>query len=354
MVVWQTATATDGVLEFGSTPDLGNRVMAGGFDTTHSVVVSGLEASSRYYYRVLSGDVPLTETLNFSTNPGADDRDFKFLVFGDSGVGTIEQMRVAQWINRSNAAFGLHTGDIIYIYGEEENYDPFFFYPYARFLSRSVIYPTLGNHDFLTNQGEPYFRNFYLPTNDQTGTEGFYSFDYGHAHIICLNTQDYSGVTSNQRRWLLRDLKQTTKPWKFVFFHMPPYTGGYLDDGNGKIRLDTAAVRDHLVPVFEEYGIDMVFSGHCHSYERTFPLIEGAVIDRDADPWYINPQGPVYVVTGGGGSRLLGLDPSPLNAREALAYHFVEVSINGNELTGRAIGMSGEVIDQFRIVKEDP
>lgn len=350
-IIWQTLPGVEGVLEYGPTPELGNRVSSGATGTTHALSLGGLDATSEYYYRILAGDVPLTSTLRLHTNHADDSGPFKFLVFGDSGTGSREQMRLAGLINRSDAAFGLHTGDIVYVFGEEENYDPYFFYPYASFLARSVLYPTFGNHDSLTNQGEPYFRNFHLPRNDRLGTEAFYSFDYGNAHIICLNSMDYDGPDSHQRRWLISDLQRTSKPWKFVFFHMPPYTAGFLNDGGQKIPLDTESVRRNLIPVFEEFGIDIVFSGHSHSYERTYPLLNGEVAERIPGPLYSNPPGPIYVVTGGGGARLLGLDKSPLNASQALAHHFVEVEINGNELTGRAIGLDGMPIDEFQIRK---
>jgi predicted phosphodiesterase len=352
LVAWQTVANTVGVIEYGATPELGIRLSTGVWTTRHSIAIAGLEPNTQYYYKVFSGDVPLSGVLQFRTSNDSDNRSFKFLVIGDSGVGSREQMRIAGYINNSQAAFGLHTGDVIYPNGEEENYDPHFFYPYSLFLSRSVMYPTFGNHDQITEGGEPYFRNFHLPRNDQTGSETFYSFDYGHAHFVCLNTQDYSGVSSHQRRWLIRDLERNTKPWKFVYFHMPPYTAGYLEQGGSKIPLDTPAVRENLVPLFEQYGVDVVFSGHCHSYERTFPLVGGQVAGGEAEPWYSNPRGPIYVVTGGGGARLLGLDSSPLNAREILAHHFVEMELRDNELIGRTIGMNGQLLDEFHIVRD--
>jgi 3',5'-cyclic AMP phosphodiesterase CpdA len=208
---------------------------------------------------------------------------------------------------------------------------------------------SIGNHDLLTDGGAPYFNNFYLPRNDWDGREHYYSFDYGNAHFVALNTQDYTGVSSNQRRWLIRDLERSAQPWKFVFFHTPPYTAGFLDEGNGRIPLDTASIRENLVPLFELYGVDIVFSGHSHSYERTFPILQNQVIDQAQEPRYNNPGGPIYIITGGGGASLLGLDASPLNAVELSAHHIVEISISGQRLLGRAIEPPGTIIDEFSI-----
>ena len=209
---------------------------------------------------------------------------------------------------------------------------------------------SIGNHDMLTNDGSAYFDSFYLPTNDWVGTENYYSFDYGHAHFVALDTLQSTLPASDQYRWLERDLSRTAQPWKFVFFHFPPYTAGFLDHQDGRRSpLDTASVRRNVVPLFETYGVDVVFAGHSHSYERTFPILQNQVIDQGQEPNYVNAAGPIYIVTGGGGASLLGLDSSPLNARQNLAHHMVEISLSGDQVIGRASTPSGFVIDEFTI-----
>jgi predicted phosphodiesterase len=351
LVVWQTYSNTIGVLEYGITAEFGTRLQTGGLGRTHSLSLTGLQPNTYYYYRVLDGDAPLSQTVRFHTSSGPADTDFRFVVFGDSGSGERDMYEVANLVNNSNAEFGLHTGDIVYVYGEEELYDPRFFYPYAPFLAENVLYMSIGNHDMLTDGGAPYFNNFYLPRNDWQNTENYYSFDYGHAHFVALDTELSTQPDSNQRRWLIQDLSRNAQPWTFVFFHKPPYTAGFLDEGKGPIPLDTASLRANVVPLFELYGVDVVFSGHSHSYERTFPILQNQVIDQGQEPNYTNPSGPVYVITGGGGASLLGLNSSPLNARESLSHHIVEVSVSGDQLIGRVIEPSGAVIDEFSITR---
>ena len=143
----------------------------------------------------------------------------------------------------------------------------------------------------------------------------------------------------------------STQPWKFVFFHHPPYTAGFLIKDGARHDLANLSVRRNLAPLFERFGVDIVFSGHSHSYERTFPILQNQIIDQGQDPDYVNPSGPIYVITGGGGASLLGLDSSPLNARAVSAYHIVEISLSSDELIGRVMSPGGDVIDEFRVIQ---
>ena len=357
LVVWQTISDTQGAVEFGLTESLGTRIASSEFGTRHSLFLTGLQSNTYYYYRVLDGDRPLSQIVRFHTNHESNGTNFSFLVLGDSGSGSADMFDIANLINASGASFGLHTGDVIYPNGEEHFYDSKFFYPYAQFLATNVMYMSLGNHDLVTDNGAPYLNNFHLPANNLHGTERYYSFDFGHAHFVALDTNQSTSPGSAQRTWLEQDLAVTTKPWKFVFFHHPPYTAAFLIKDGIRFDLANLSVRRNLVPLFELFGVDIVFSGHAHSYERTFPILQNQVIDQGQDPDYVNPSGPIYVITGGGGASLLGLDSSPLNAlgssslnaRAVVAYHIVEISLSDNELIGRAIEPGVGVIDEFRV-----
>ncbi|RLC63774.1 MAG: hypothetical protein DRI01_04615 [Chloroflexi bacterium] len=120
-------------------------------------------------------------------------------------------------------------------------------------MKASTLFPALGNHEL--NHAN-YFDLFYLP-----GNERWYSFDYGNAHFTCLQIDgfaDYS-IGSEQYNWLEQDLASTNQTWKFVFFHFPPYSSAsHGSDLN---------VRAALQPLFEEHDVDIVFTGHDHSYE---------------------------------------------------------------------------------------
>jgi predicted phosphodiesterase len=357
LVVWQTISDTQGAVEFGLTESLGTRIASSELGTRHSVSLIGLQPNTVYFYRVLDGDIPISQTVTFHTNHEPNDANFSFLVMGDSGSGTADMFNVADLVNASGASFGLHTGDVIYPNGEERFYDSNYFYPYARFLATNVMYMSLGNHDLATTGGFPYLNNFHLPANNSHSTERYYSFDYGQAHFVALDSNQKTSPGSAQYTWLEQDLAMSAQPWKFVFFHHPPYTAGFSIKGGTRHDLANLSVRRNLAPLFEGFGVDIVFSGHTHSYERTFPILQNQIIDQGQDPDYVNPSGPIYVVTGGGGAPLIGpdsnvlngLDSSPLNARTVIAYHIVEISLSDDELIGRAISPQGGTIDEFRV-----
>jgi hypothetical protein len=128
-----------------------------------------------------------------------------------------------------------------------------------------------------------------------------------------------------QYEWLVSDLAGTSKPWKFVFFHIPPYSsGGHGSDLN---------VRQTLAPLFEQYGVTIVFNGHDHDYERS-----GA-------------NGVTYIVTGGGGAPLYPkVHDNPASIYFASVYHFVQITLSGDTLYGIAIGSDGTEFDHFTIV----
>jgi predicted phosphodiesterase len=351
VVAWQTISNTKGVVELGLTDSLGTSIAGNELGTRHSLSLTGLQSNTYYYYRVLDGDRPLSQIARFHTNHQSDHTKFSFLVVGDSGSGTTEMLDVADLINASEASFGLHTGDVIYPFGEEYLYDSRFFHPYAYFLATNVMYMSIGNHDLITDDGAPYLNNFYLPANNLLDTERYYSFDYGQAHFVALDTNQPTAPGSAQHEWLERDLAANAKPWKFVFLHHAPYTGGFLIKDDIRYDLAHSSLRRNLVPLFERFGVDIVFSGHSHSYERTYPMLQNQIIDQAQEPDYVHPSGPIYVVTGGGGAPILGLDPSPLNARAIATFHIVEISLADDELVGRAIESGTGVIDEFRVNK---
>jgi len=146
-------------------------------------------------------------------------------------------------------------------------------------------------------------------------------------------------------QWLEADLAASTAPWKFVCHHHAPYSSDvddYGDTSREKSVLGDLKVRQ-LVPLYERYGVDIVFYGHIHDYERTLPLRAGKY----------DPTGVVYVQTGGAGGGLENYAPnrSAFTAKVLREHHFCNVVIAGNRLAFQAIDIKGRVFDQFEIKK---
>jgi len=334
VVAWKTNYPTDSVVEYGvSGFDLS--VSDSTLGNTHALTLTGLSPQSSYIYRVKGNGTLLTESDTLTTAPTDPAKPFTFVVYGDSGGGTPPQFEVAQQIDDIQPDFLLHIGDVVYSNGEAENFDPRFFIPYQNTLKRAPLYPSIGNHDYQTDQGQPYIDAFYLPTNSSDGSERFYSFDFGNAHFVALEVHanapsDYL-AGSTQQQWLESDLAASSSFWKFVYFHDPPYSSG----PHGS-NLDA---RNSLSPLFEKYGVDVVFNGHDHDYERTGPML-----DFEAEG-----KGVVYVVTGGGGNGTYVVGQSDFTAFSESAYHVTKVTITGELLELSAIRSDGSIMDTLTI-----
>src|SRR5206468_10104446 len=113
------------------------------------------------------------------------------------------------------------------------------------------------------------YLDIYSPPEDfDSGTQRYYAFESGPALFVSVAVfgTDYS-PGSPQYQWLERTLASSTQPWKFVFMHWGPYSCSIVHGSN-------MTVREVLAPLFERYGVDIVFSGHDHDYERSHPVQE--------------------------------------------------------------------------------
>ncbi len=250
----------------------------------------------------------------------------KFAVIGDSGRGTREQQAVADQMVRLRDgfkyAFVLMLGDNIYEGpATPEDYRVKFEEPYQELLGAGVrFFASLGNHD------DP--RQVNYPPFNMAG-ERYYSFAPPEDPLTRLTTRveffalDSTSLDSVQVRWLDGRLEASPARWKIVFLHHPLYT-------SGRYRHTSRAHRVALEPVLTRHGVNAVFSGHEHIYQRS------------------NLQhGIQYFVSGGAGSLRRGDGvAAPYVARSySEDYHFMLVEIEDDALHFQAIARSGETID---------
>jgi predicted phosphodiesterase len=322
VIAWMSEEPGAGFVEYGETPELGHERGDGRTGKRHAVTLSGLRPGSRYYYRVAGAQ----KTASFRTAPEGPGSGFTFAVVGDSGTGSKAQRAVAGLLERMRPDLILHTGDVVYPKGDNADYDPKFFAPYHRIIGSVPVFPSLGNHDVETKNGAPYLENFHLPHNNPEDTERYYSFDWGNAHFVALDSELYyddgGGDPGRQKAWLERDLGETRQPWKFVFFHRPPYSSS--EHGSDLV------VREDLEPILARHGVDLVFSGHDHDYERTVQI-----------------KGVTYVVTGGGGKDLYEAGECEWTAFSRSAHHAVRVRMDGERLRLEAAEPNGVVMDRL-------
>ncbi|MFC1923578.1 metallophosphoesterase family protein [Chloroflexota bacterium] len=211
----------------------------------------------------------------------ADDLpDVRFAVIGDYGTGQQPEADVAVLVKSWNPDFIITTGDNNYPEGEattiDQNIGQFFhefIFPYNGGYGDGAVenhfFPSLGNHDWNSENAQPYLDYFTLP-----GNERYYEFVRGPVHFFVLDSDKHEpdGVESNsaQAVWLQSQMTNSDSPWKIVYMHHPPFSSGL----HGSI--------DWMQWPFAEWGADAVISGHDHTYER---------ISRDRIIYFVNGLG---------------------------------------------------------------
>lgn len=334
-VVWETTAPAVCSLELQA-PDGPSRRIPGATSGRCAIAVDGLSPGTRYRYVPWADEAPIDTESDFRTD--APGEPFSFLVLGDSGSGSPDQLAVADRMRDAGADFVLHTGDVIYPRGGAEDYDARYFRPYRDLIRRVVLWPCIGNHDLRTGGGAPWRAVFETPANNGSHAPTYYSFDFGNAHVTVLDSNASTRPGSPQHVFLDRDLGKSPATWKVVAFHHPIFSSGK----HGGSR----QIRDDVLPLLERHGVDLVFAGHDHDYERTKPLRWGEVVAPGA--------GTVYVTTGGGGAPLYGVGWSEFTAHAESSFHFVRVHVEGERLRLEMIRQDGSVGDAADVVPRPP
>ena len=389
IVRWRTNIATDSRVSFGTTQGSLASVVDDATQTTeHEVLVTSLSPSTRYFYSVGSTTQVLAgNDANhfFVTSPVAGTAaPTRIWVLGDSGTANANAQAVSNaYLNFTGAThtnLWLMLGDNAYENGTDSEYQAAVFDMYPAILRKSVLWPTLGNHDTAHSANPPaslpYFAMFTLPTNAQaggiaSGTEKYYSFDYGNIHFICLDsmTSDRSS-TGPMANWLRADLASTTRQWTIAFWHHPAYSKGSHDSDT---ESNLVQMRQTFLPILEEAGVDLVLAGHSHSYERSY-LIDGHygvsstftnAMKKDGGSGrpdgtgaYTKPtlgpgthEGAVYAVAGSSGQISGGLLNHPAMFVSLNNLGSMVLDVNGNTLDAKFLRENGAIADYFRIVK---
>ncbi|HEU4836449.1 MAG TPA: metallophosphoesterase [Pyrinomonadaceae bacterium] len=389
IVRWRTNVATDTRVSFGTTQGSLTSVAGDSTQTTeHEVLVTGLSPATKYFYSVGSStEVLAGNDANhfFVTSPVAGTATpTRIWVLGDSGTADTNAQAVRNaylsFTGSTHTNLWLMLGDNAYENGTDSEYQAAVFDLYPTVLRQSVLWPTIGNHDTAQSSNPPaslpYFAMFTLPTNAQaggmaSGTEKYYSFDYGNIHFICLDsmTSDRS-TTGPMATWLRADLASSTRQWTIAFWHHPPYSKG---SHNSDTETNLVQMRQNFLPILEEAGVDLVLAGHSHSYERSY-LIDGHYGTSstfteamkknggsgrpDASGAYTKPtlgpgthEGAVYAVAGSSGQISGGLLNHPAMFISLNNLGSMVLDVNGDTLDAKFLRENAEVWDYFRIVK---
>jgi acid phosphatase type 7 len=332
----------------------------------YATLVSGLKLRTRYTYTVTLNGEKLLEGWFTTRKPrGVKTR---FVAFGDNSFGDISDRNIAFQAYKAKPDFVMNTGDNVYESGTEDEYARHFFPVYNAEIAservgapliRSVpFYTVIANHDVTgkdankhpvvdfdkTPDGLGYFTHMHLPLSGMENnpfpvplagskameesfracagarfpTMSTYSYDYGDAHFLCLDSNIYVNPNNKSLQdWIEKDLNATDAAWKFVVFHHPAFNIGAEHYTQQHMRV--------LSPIFEKCGVTMTFHGHEHNYQRTMPLKFAPTDTKGADnvgtkarlvpgnftidsifdgKTNTKPNGVIYITTGAGGKHL--------------------------------------------------
>ena len=355
---WNPGSTGDSTVEYGQTASYGSTVHNPVVSSFHHVELTGLAPGTEYHYRISSSDGTVGNDETF-TVPASGPASFTFAVFGDSrGVPgdstSFHQRHKAQCDHMATKkpAFVLHLGDMVNE-GSVENDWVEFFNAEQNLSKSTVIMPILGNHE-VQPSGQSYYYYFDLyaqraavPNNGMPGGgPRTYSFDYANTHHVVVSS--YQVNKTQERDWIEADLAAAAADpnieWIFAHMHKAVYTSGPVS------AIDTEG-QNLWVPLFERYGVDIVFGAHWHFYERSYPLKESLIVSPE--------EGVLYVT-----SALAG---GPFNCQEAGSPYTslfetyycdktaaLYVTIDNGMLRGELVTVDDELVDTFTLYKYGP
>ncbi len=390
VVRWRTGTDSNSRVRIGTAlvNPLPTVVSDSASTSEHEVKLAGLAPDTKYYYSVGSSSATLAgpdEAHFFVTSPPPGTaKPTRIWVIGDAGTKDDRQRAVrdayAAFTGSRHTDLWLMLGDNAYLSGTDSEYQAAVFDMYPALLRTSVVWPTFGNHDAVSanssSQSGPYYDMFTLPRNGEagglaSGTEAYYSFDYGNIHFICLDSSESSrSATGSMATWVRNDAAATDREWIIAFWHHPPYSKGSHDTDTSSLFAD---IRANFLPILEDAGVDLVLCGHSHSYERSF-LLDGHYgtsstlsaahkVDggsgRDPSPYSKPPglsshAGAVYAVAGSSGHTAGGSLDHPAMFVSLNVLGSMVIDVNGGRLDARFLRENGNIDDYFSILKGTP
>jgi acid phosphatase type 7 len=388
----------------------------------YHVAFAALEPGQIFGYRLSNEGKVVFESA--ARAPKAADQPHRFVVFGDCGADTPQERAIAYRTFLSKPDFVMITGDIVYGKGLVSEYRTKFWPIFnadeaspcvgAPLLRSTLFLAAPGNHDIAsrdlgkTPDGLAYFYYWFQPLNGPIGKIGGpitapllgpdenqkafteaagkafprmanFSFDYGNAHWTVVDANATVDWTDRELKdWVATDLaaaKDAT--WRFVSFHQPGFNSSKTHFNEQYMRV--------LAPIFEDGNVDVVFNGHVHNYQRSYPLrfipasesnaapagkdgktsksrqVDGNfTLDKSFDGHTdTSPAGVIYIVTGAGGQHLYNPEQQddPASWQEFTYKHVSKVhsltvaEVDGRTMTVRQITPVGDEVDRFVIKK---
>ena len=341
----------------------------------HIVTISGLDADTQYSYRI--GDAEKGWWSDAGVISTADNSDaFSFFHISDP-QSTTEKQYNQVFAPALQLATSNHDGDFILSTGDFVDDGRSFIQWQRMFNSATDVLMNIpmmgvsGNHEAKGDYALDYYFTFPNAPEQDKITGAYYSFDYNNAHFAILDSNQLGedeGLSAEQIEWLKADMNASDADWKFVALHKAPYSNGsHFDDD------DVIVIREQLMGLMPELGIDIVFQGHDHVFMRTDVMNNNVVVETETEELTyngldytakVNPDGTIYSINGTIGVKHYKAKPVeetnklfPLG--ETVAYFEIPtysyIQIDGDTLYFDSYAIDGDKetrVDQFAIKKD--
>ncbi len=335
----------------------------------HKVVASDLKAGTTYKYRVgTTNKNQWSKVGTFVTDDGDD--SFSFIAIADVQASSLENFQEAAVVMDKamqytpDAEFVVNLGDFVNdCTSEEWNW---YGEAFEKANTSLTLVPVVGNHEGnITNKlNVEWFTNTFniLPGDGAlNGVNGaYYSYDYGDVHFTVMNSNDMYPMTEAQRNWIYNDITASDAHWKVLLLHRAAYSAGKNIN-----KPDTLAMRDTIIEIVDETGVDLVLSGHDHMYFRTLQVAGDQVCEdtvyvtekfNGVDTTFaVDPEGAVYALPSTAGTKRYGVNENTyapiMDAADACFTTRSEKDENGVETNPYAGGCFANVeIDGDRLI----
>ena len=324
----------------------------------YGATISGLQADTDYEYRIISTDAK-SEWHKLHTAPDRSD-SYKLLIFPDSQSSDYSDWtRLSQeaWKRNPDARFFVNMGDLV-DNGEDHTQWQAWFDAVGTMIDCIPVVPLMGNHETYDQKWkvrlpEAYLHYFDVPENRSAQfSRYYYSFDYGDVHFMVLNSQwdetnDFKqGLLDEQREWLQEDARKSTAKWKVVLIHKDVLQ--YRIHNRPERQEGISDVGEAFMPLFDQLGIDIVFTAHLHTYRD-----RGHLYNKQPS----ETRGPLYILTGVAGNvRYPGLwidhAYDKVTAPQPETDNYLTMDVATDQLTVTCYLPDGTTIDQVHVKKQ--
>ena len=385
-VRWRTNVPCNTFVQFGTSLTYGSSVSDSALVTDHEITLTGLTPNTKYFYSIGTTSNVFQGNLknNFYTAPiVGSSTPVRIWGIGDFGSGGTKQLKVrnayTNYAGTTPTNLWIWFGDDAYNNGLDSEYQRNVFDQYLDQFKNMPLYPTMGDHDYADSGYQstaslstnfPYFTIFSVPQNGESGgvpsnSPKYYSYNYANIHFITLDGYgSFNDPTSPMYIWLNNDLAANTQRWTVVYMHIPPYSlGSHSSDS----EYELINMRTNIVPLLENYKVDLVLSGHSHVNERSY-LIKGHYdisttftpsmkVSQDNKNFIknANNEGTVYAVCGT--SAVVSTVTEPTFPMQAMYFNnssnecSLVIDVNGDSLSCKYLASTGVILDDFSINK---